>query len=56
MHQKVQKTLFFVEYFDKKCLTLSKKNQKSPFKHFRLKYPMVNKILIANILWNFRTF
>jgi hypothetical protein len=40
MNQKVQKNVFFcdvtkVENFDKKCLTLSKKNQKSPFKHFR---------------------
>jgi hypothetical protein len=33
------KTLFCdvtkVENFDKKCLTLSKKNNKSPFKHIR---------------------
>jgi hypothetical protein len=40
MFQKVQKTLFFVtspnlKNFDKKCLTLSKKNKKSPFKHIR---------------------
>jgi hypothetical protein len=39
MLQKVQKNIFFcdvtkVENFDKKCLTLSKKNKKSPFKHF----------------------
>jgi hypothetical protein len=36
----VQKTLFCdvtkVEIFDKKCLTLSKKNKKSPFKHIHL--------------------
>jgi hypothetical protein len=39
MHQKGQKNNFCdvtkVENFDKKCLTLSKKKQKSPFKHFR---------------------
>jgi hypothetical protein len=39
MLQKVQKTLFCdvtkVENFDKKSLTLSKKNKKSPFKHIR---------------------
>jgi hypothetical protein len=37
MHQKVQKTLFGdvieVEKFDKKCLSFSKKNQKSSFKY-----------------------
>jgi hypothetical protein len=40
MLQKVQLTLFFcevpkVENFDKKCLTLSKENQNSAFKHIR---------------------
>jgi hypothetical protein len=41
MHQKVQKTNLFVkspkkvENFDKKCLTLLKENQKSPFKQIR---------------------
>jgi hypothetical protein len=39
MHQKVQKALFCdvtkVENFERKCLTLSKKIQKSSFKHFR---------------------
>jgi hypothetical protein len=40
MLQKVQKKTFFcdvtkVENFDKKCLTLSKKNKKSPFKQIR---------------------
>jgi hypothetical protein len=39
MHQKAQKTLFCdvtkVENFDKKWLTLSKENQKSPLKHIR---------------------
>jgi hypothetical protein len=40
MHQKVQKNHFFCDVtkvlinIDKKCLTLSKKNQKSPFEHF----------------------
>jgi hypothetical protein len=32
-----------VENFDSKCLTLSKENQKSPFKHFRFgrsKFPV----------------
>jgi hypothetical protein len=42
MLQKVQKTLFCdvtkVENFDKKCLTLSKKNKKSQFKHIRFGY------------------
>jgi hypothetical protein len=41
-HLKVQKKIFCdvnkFEYFDKKCLTLSKKNQKSPCKHFRFEY------------------
>jgi hypothetical protein len=32
-----------VENFDKKCLTLSKKNKKSPFKRFgRSKSPVIN--------------
>jgi hypothetical protein len=39
MHQKVQKPYFCdvtkVGNFDKKCLTLSEKTQKSPFNHFR---------------------
>jgi hypothetical protein len=39
MHQKVQKTFFCdvtkIENFDKKCLTLTKENQQSTFKHIR---------------------
>jgi hypothetical protein len=39
MHQTMQKYFFCdvtkFENFDKKCLTLTKKNQKSPFKNFR---------------------
>jgi hypothetical protein len=32
----IESTRHKVENLDKKCLTLSKKNQKSPFKHFCL--------------------
>jgi hypothetical protein len=47
MHQKKQNKLFCDvtknENFDRKCLTLSKENQKSPLKHIRFgrsKFPV----------------
>jgi hypothetical protein len=46
------------ENYDKKCLTLSKKNQKSPFEHFRFgksNPPFIKDLIDAlNILFVFK--